>query len=1061
MCNCNSYDELLTLDYENIHSHSFYSNIMTHDSVISRRDIAKRAKELGHQTLSCLEHGYAGNLLEAHSIAKEFDLKLIYGTEFYYVKDRHERDRTNAHILIVARTEEGRGHVNRLISEASKAKFAGKPRIDEELLFSLPPEHVIVTSACIASPFNIYDDEYSNYLMEKCKNHFKDNFYLEIQPHTNEKQQVWHEKLKKYQDKYDIPMILGVDTHYIYESDAKYRDIYIQSKGIFYPEEEGFIMDYPSVETLVDRFKNQRVLEPHHYAQAMNNTLIVRGFEGVHEDDEIKMPTLYKGLSHEEKVKELQKIITKAWIEDRKHIPKEKWNDYLEAIRFETSIIINTKMEDYFLLNYHIIKKATEEYDGVLTRTGRGSGASTYVNKLLGFTEVDRLEAPVTLYPTRFMSESRILEAKSLPDIDFNTADPEPFYHAMRDYLGENSVYPMASFGTMQEKDAFKTYCRGLGMDIKEYVSISEDLDRHRNSPNWKNIINESKRFIGVVVSVSIHPCAYILSVGDTREEIGIIDTKEGSIAVIDSKYSDKYNYLKNDILTVTVWNIISEVYKSIGQPIDDIRSLVEKTKGDRKVWELYEKGIVATLNQAGTPSGKPQVMRYKPKDIRELSMWVAGIRPSFASLKEIFLSRGEFSYGIESLDELLQSSDNFILFQENIMAVLQYAGFPEDETYGLIKAISKKTDGVIDKVHEKFINGFVEKTGSEDDAKAVWRVLEDAVGYGFNSSHAYAVALDSLYGAYLKANYPLEYYTVTLNIYKKRTDKQAEMINELGHFGIKLKGLEFGQSQSDYSFDKNTNTIYKGISTVSYMNSDVAERLYKLGKEREYNDFIDLSVDIINESIADNRQMNILIKLGYFSKFGSVQYLLEIYNTLTEYQKKKINPVLANGWSKPVKYSKNHKEATKEVRIKNMREYAKIVEDNLDLLPEIGIYERLTYEIEYMGYATTIDMSLPDNYYVVMEVNTKYTPVYKIYNLFDGHEAMYKIDKKKAYKEYDKNGKGGNLILNVGDVFELNEYSERPKMQMIDGKWVANENVKQRFIESLRFIDKDKENIN
>ena len=75
-------------------------------------------------------------------------------------------------------------------------------------------------------------------------------------------------------------------------------------------------------------------------------------------------------------------------------------------------------MEDYFLLNYEVIKRAKEK-GGILTRTGRGSAPSFYINKLLGFTEIDRLDAPITLYPTRFMSKSRILETKSLPDYSF------------------------------------------------------------------------------------------------------------------------------------------------------------------------------------------------------------------------------------------------------------------------------------------------------------------------------------------------------------------------------------------------------------------------------------------------------------------------------------------------------------------------------------------------------------------------------------------------------------------------------------------------------------------
>src|SRR5699024_568168 len=213
--------------------------------------------------------------------------------------------------------------------------------------------------------------------------------------------------------------------------------------------------------------------------------------------------------------------------------------------------------------------------------------------------------------------------------------------------------------------------------------------------------------------------------------------------ALIDSGNSDKFKYLKDDFLEVTVWDIISKGYQAIGQPIDDVRNLSKKVENDEKVWELYRKGLVSTLNQAGTKSGKPQIMQYSPQSVRELSGWVSAIRPSFASMKHYFLNRKEFSYGIAEFDNILESSDNFVLYQENIMATLVYAGFSEDETYGLLKAIAKKKEGIIEPIHDRFIKGFTEKTGSSENALMVWKIIEDAVGYGFNSSHAYSVALD------------------------------------------------------------------------------------------------------------------------------------------------------------------------------------------------------------------------------------------------------------------------------------------------------------------------------
>ena len=1048
--------ELNELTYQNIHSHSFYSNISTHDSVISRTDVAERAVELGHTTLSCIEHGYMGNVFETYRIAKQFGLKLIFGTEFYYVKDRFEKDRTNSHLLVVAKNENGKEEITRLISESYQTGFYGRNRIDEELLFSLPKDDVIVTTACIASPINLYEG-YAEYFIPKAKAYFGDNFFLEVQPHWNHKQADFTKKLVEYNDKYDVPFILGVDTHYIKEEDDVMRDIYLKSRKINYPKEEGFFMDYPETSTIIERFKKQGVLSDEQLVEAFNNTHVVDDFDAIVINDDIKMPSLYPDKTEEEKVQILKNHINNEWKKDRKHIPKERWGEYLDAIKYEMAIVENTHMTDYFLMNEKIIRLGKEKYGGVLTKTGRGSAPSFYLNKLLDFTAVDRVDSPVTLFPTRFMSESRILETRSLPDIDFNTADPEPFMKAQKELLGEDNAYQMIAYGTMQEKDAFKTYCRGLDIPKDEYWTISEDLERWAKTDKWKDIIQKSREFIGVVTSFSPHPCSSLLLSEPISRKIGVIKTKEGvDVALIGSYDSDVYKYLKNDLLVVTVWDIIAKVCKELDIEIPDVRTLTDMIKDDEKVWNLYKDGMVATLNQAGTPSGKPQVMQYKPHSVRELSMWVAGIRPSFASMKSYFLNRQPFSYGIPAFDKILETSDNFVLFQENIMEALQFVGYPEDVTYGLLKAIAKKKKGIIEPIHDKFINGFVEKTGSEEQALKVWKIIEDAVGYGFNSSHAYSVALDSLYGAWLKATYPLQYFSVVLNIYKNNKEKQSEMINELPYFGITLKGLEFGKSQADYSYDKETNTIYKGISTVAYLNDSVAENLYKLALEKEYKDtdVCQLFIDIINGSLADNRQINILIKLGFFERFGKESVLLELYNTITGYQKKKVNPVFTNNEKLDVKYSKTHKEATKLKRIENIYKYHQCILDNIDSLPDTSLFDRLMMENEYMGYMETIDQTADKNTYVIVDVNTKFTPVYRLYNLYDGHIEVAKVEKSKAYRN-TQNTKDGALVLNVGDTINVIEFVEKPKMSLVDGKWEKNFNQMQNYIEHVKMINR------
>jgi len=400
--------------YNNYHKHTHYSNIFTPDCIIKPIDYAKRAIELGHTTICTTEHGYAGNVFEYHDIAKEFGLKLIFGIEYYYVSDRFSKDKSNSHLMILAKNKSGMKQMQKIMSEANKTGYYYKPRIDKELLWQLNPKDVVVTSTCVISYINKHDDYEQNFVLPLFER-FKENFYLELHDNTHPMQVDYNKKILELHNKYNIPFIHATDSHYIYPEQDKDRTEFLNGKNIYYPEEEGFILDYPDSDTIFERYEAQGVFTRDQIEDALKNTLIIDKFDVITLDKEIKMPSIYPDLNHDQKINKLKQIVGKEWLQDKKHIPKERHEEYKEAIKYELQIIKDTKMEDYFLLNYPIIKKA-KELGGVLTKTGRGSAPSFYLNKLLGFTEVDRLDAPITLYPTRFMSKSRILETKSLPD---------------------------------------------------------------------------------------------------------------------------------------------------------------------------------------------------------------------------------------------------------------------------------------------------------------------------------------------------------------------------------------------------------------------------------------------------------------------------------------------------------------------------------------------------------------------------------------------------------------------------------------------------------------------
>lgn len=1003
--------------YNNYHKHTMYSNLRTLDCISKPIDYIKRAKELGHTTYFTTEHGYQGNVFEAHTLCQEHGLKCVYGVEAYYVDDINDKSsRTMYHIILVAMTENGRKEINKIMSIANTDGYYYKPRIDRKLLLSLTPTDTVITTACIAG--RMFKEGWEEEFLKPVKDHFGDNFFLEVQAHVDDKQKEYNKKILEAHRKYNIPLIHANDSHYIYENDDQYRELFLKAKGIVYEEEGGFILDYPDSDEIYKRYKQQGVLTEEEVTEALENTLVFDSSEGIHIDKEFKIPKVTEGNSN----KVLQKLINEGWAKERDNVPKERWKEYLEQIKYEYKIIEDCGMADYFILDHYIVKNAVDNYDAILTRSGRGSAVSFYVNKLLGLTEVDRISAPITLYPTRFMSAERILSSRSLPDIDLNFASVEPVIQASKDILGDDGVYYMVAYKPLQESSAFRLWCKANDMHVSEYDEIAKNLEAYENDSQWKQLIEDSKRFRGVVESVAPSPCSFLLSNDKISEIVGLVKVGDVTCCCLDGYNCDVYKYLKNDYLTVTVYQIINEVYKLIGRPIDDINTLIENS--DDKVWDLYAKGLTTTINQADSDFDKQILKKYQPKNLAELSAYVAAIRPGFASLLNNFVERQPYSTGVKDLDDILEDSFHYLMYQESIMKYLVWLGIEEKGTYDIIKKIAKKKfkEDELHALKSQLLAGWIKNVGKEDGFNETWQVVEDAAHYSFNASHSLSVAIDSLYGAYLKAHYPLEYFTVALSLYSDDLDRTAKLISEMSYFDIKLKPIKFRYSNADYNMEKETNSIYKGVGAIKYCNEDMSNKLYDM-KDQKFDSFL----DVINVFPGNSRQLEILIKLGYFSEFGGSWKLLAMQHIHSTYHGKKI--LKKDKTTLPVDLIQKHmvSESEKQYRFTPeamdnlLREYCDLLQDE-----DMPLRNRLDAEAEYLGYISYTDPDLEKNIGFVINIDTKYSPKITMYMLATGETIVYKLPKKS----YERNP------FNKGDILKFNT-EQRQKSRKVDGQWV------------------------
>lgn len=1040
-----------------------------------------------------------------------------YSVEAYWVKDkdkifyetytdkkgkeqtREKKDNANCHMVIVARTYNAMRKLNYILSCGHVDGFYYKPRIDLKLLFELDKDDVYITSACIAG----WKYEDAEDVWFKIWEHFGDSFFLEYQVHNTKEQKDLNKKIYNMSQKYGIQTIIGLDTHYISQEDCIKRDNLLTRKGLHYSEEDGWYMDFPNGKEVYRRMIEQSVLPPEEILYAMMNThVFIDGCQELTYDTGFKIPILdeYKDYDYERRAEILKSILEDKYEnEDDEHHTEDR----KEGMLYEFGEVKGSGTVDYFLDNYALVDLAVTKYGGQLTTTSRGSASSYYSSKLLRFTTMDRFEAEVPIYPERFITKDRILSSHQMPDIDFNVSNQEPFVKAARELFGEHGCYPLLAVGTLGEKSGFKLYADIKGIEPSVANEITTYIDQYNEAIKQADdeedkkdihiedyitdkehlkIFNDSKSYQGIIEQAKVHACGFMLfngnvreqdviGYGDIRYEVGLIRCHSEStgkstiVANIEGGLLDSYGYVKDDFLIVDVVGIIYKLYHSIGREVPTVSELRKMVSGDELTWKMYEIGATCSLNQCEKPSTTKKVMKYKPKNIKELAAFIAGIRPGFKSLINGFLDRIEYSNGEKAIDELLKDCFHYMLYQEAVMKIFSWLGIPMKDSYDTIKKISKKKlkGEALKHVEDTLKEHWSENIGNLDNFEPVYKVIKDSARYSFNAPHALAMANDSLYEAWMKAHHTSKFYEETLNHYQGKGDKNKvnDLLKEaMTFFGYSMASYEYGKDNSKFTIDDETKTIYPNLSSVKGIGEKAVLDMVEISKQGIDN-FVDIYRSIkgtsINASVFEK-----LVKIGYFKKFGSVKKLLSIMKIYDDWKgsngegrktisKANISELGLDG----INIRQYATDITKSGKVSDKQftnvDWLGIVRELADKVPneEYGVLQLVKFQYEVLNYVDCVDESIDWRYVVITDLNTSYSPKFNAYSINNGKVVEMKVHKNKPKFDKEVENSFNEIPFEDGDILYIKKVKRQPKKQKVNDEWVVIPDVTEWWIKN------------
>lgn len=909
--------------------------------------------------------------------------------------------------------------------------------------------------------------EYRNkMLMFMSKNKYR--CFLEIQYHNHKYQIEYNQLLLEWSKLYKIPLIAGTDTHSSNDYKAECRKILQKSKNSYYGDEDAFDLTWKTYEELISAFKNQNSIPENYWMDAINNTNVLSDMvEDFKLDKSFKYPNLYG----ENASIIFKETILKKYNEKIKNNTIDESNPkYKIQLNEEFKIFKKQGMESFMLFMSELCDWCKD--NDIPYGFCRGSVGGSLVAYILDIIDLD----PViwnTVF-SRFVNADRI----SLGDIDIDFApkDRDKVYQYIIKRIGNKNTAYIAQFGTLQDRGTIDVLTKGLDYaDLDEVAIIKDEFEKiyleycgiiqaevnleeldldtstidfdnnkiYLNQIRNKNAFKKADELYnsfqdlkatnkdlfyyfeglkGTIISKGNHPSGIIGSPIALQNNLGIY-YKDGDenipISVCAMKAVDSVNFTKFDILGLKTIGILKDTYKYISSHY--LKSH-EINWNDKNVWDDMIKSRIGVFQFEGDFAFS-LLKKLSPVKIKDMSLANASLRPSGKSYRDRLIAR-EFNKNPSSeIDELLKDNNGFLVYQEDTIKFLtDICGFDGALADTTRRAIGKKDIELLNAQLPKILEGYCKVSKqpreiAEEEVKAFIQIISDSSEYQFGYNHSTGYSMNGYACVRLRTYYPLEFITAYLNNADNKEDiiMGTQLAKERN---IKINSPKFRYSRSNYSFNKTTNSVYKGMESIKEISKKCSEELYEL-RNNKYDTFIDLLRDIKNTSL-NSLQLTILIKLEFFSEFGGSQYLLDVVEVFNKYATAKTLTKSKLDEKTMAIVSKYCTETNKQLKILDNIGIMDELIKNLDKDKNIILFDRLKSEAEFYGYITYINPEMDEDIYFVSEITKKFThPQIYLYNISSGEN----INIKCKIKTFNANKFAVGDIIKVYDVRDENKW--------------------------------------
>ena len=880
--------------FVHLHVHSEYSLL---DGMCRIPRLVSRSAELGMPSIALTDHGNMYGAIDFYTAARAAGVKPIIGCEVYVAEtDRRSRETRNPfHLTLLAKNTEGYHNLLQLVTRSYTEGFYYKPRVDRELLQQYS-SGLVALSGCANGELVRLILEGREADAEAAalwyKRLYGADYYVEVQRHPIEDLERANPTLIDLARRVDIPLVATFDVHYIEQSDAEIHDLLlcVQTNAAVTDEKRmrmaGDFFYLRSPEQVAELFAD--------IPDAMENTVrIAEECDLELTFGELHLPevVLPEGRTAEEHLATL----CEEGFARRFSKPTQEQR---ERIDHEIDVITRTHFADYFLVVWDIVTFA--KLSGISYGV-RGSAAASLVLFCLSITDIDPIEYGLVF--ERFLN----IERREMPDIDLDFEDDrrEEMLTYVNDKYGNDHVAQIITFGTMGARAALRDAGRALGMPYGQVDSIVRmvpqeltiTLDRalaenpemreaYDADDDVRRLVDSARGIEGLVRHHSTHAAGVVISRDPLVLYTPLQPVGKGLQQNLMSQYHmwniAKLGLLKMDFLGLSNLTILSKACDIIQRrhgitidlsavPLDDPRTFALLSSGEtRDIFQLESKGMRRYLHE------------LKPSTFADISAMVALYRPGPMEQIDTFIRAKQgiapVRYPHPDLERILQETYGVIVYQEQVMFIARIlAGYSMGQADIFRKAMGKKIPEVMREQEKTFVAGAVENGLDERLAKEIFGLIEPFAGYAFNKAHSVSYALLAYRGAYLKANYAIEYVAAFLNTYYDNADKVCLAIEECRKLGVPVLPPDVNHSLSEFTIENvdGHDAIRYGLAAVKNVGQGPVDAI--VGARIESGPFS--SVEDFCRRVGargvNKKVLESLIRVGAFDSFGTRAALL------------------------------------------------------------------------------------------------------------------------------------------------------------------------------------------